>query len=172
MVELSDLKAALKIEPDQTAEDDYIVQLEAAAVAHVQTITGLFVGVTAAATVWATGNGLRDLWLPTTFSGVTTVLERTHPGAASVAVTDYVVRPGHLRRTGSGGYWPWDYEYEVTGNRGYAVGAEPADIRLAVTRLVTRWFEIRMPVVVGQSVSEVPGGVMELLAPYMPPVVA
>jgi len=161
MIPLDELKVALRA-PSDTVQDDYITALEVAAVAYVERATGNVYGEGVDTVVHVIGLGTAHLWLSTPFA-TPTVLERAYPGATeTTAITDFSVRDGYLLRSG-GAVWISGYEYEVTGDSGYAEGSEPAIARQAVMQTVTHWFENRMPVVVGMPVADVPLSVKELL---------
>lgn len=146
MIEIPVLKMMLRIDPANTAEDDFIAQLEASAVERAARETGYYAGPVLTPSdppMYARGFGTSTLWLPQPIStGTPTVQERAYPGSSASDVTDFVVRDGHLVRT-NGAVWTSGYEYEVVGTRGYAAGAEPAEIRKYVMDLVAFWFEHR-----------------------------
>lgn len=144
MIEVPVLKMMLRVSPESTAEDDLIAQLEAIAVERAQRETGYYAGpVVSTGSMYAQGFGTSTLWLPEPIStGTPTVQERAYTGGSATAVTDFVVRNGHLVRT-NGALWRSGYEYEVIGTRGYAAGEEPAEIRKYVMDLVSFWFEHR-----------------------------
>lgn len=176
MIALPDLKAALKLDPADTSEDAYIGGLESAAVAHVQRATGRRFGATQAAAEFVVeGSGSSTLYLPEYATAVTAVTERHYLGDTGTVILTGAsdgwalrVGPGQthgarLLRKG-GAVWHRDHEYAVTASVGYAAGQEPADIRQAVTMLVTHWFETRNPVgTVGQEVAYT---LRDLLAPW------
>lgn len=145
MIDLADLKRAIRLEQDNVYEDDYLSTLEVNAVAWLEAQTGRYFGAADAAHVeWVYGTGTRSLWLADTPSAVNSVAERSDPGVTSTAITNYQQRGRELVRE-DGDLWMAGYEYEVDYDRGYAAGAEPADVRQAVIGLVVEWFENRLP---------------------------
>jgi uncharacterized phiE125 gp8 family phage protein len=143
MILLGTLKAALKLDPDDTSEDEYLESVEAAAVAYLERATGRYFGRLEERTEYLTGTGAQEVWLAEPPAGDVTV---TSDGTA-VAADDFTVRGRRLRH--ASGWWGsprWSTDLVVTYTAGYPAGLEPADIRHAVTKLASFWFEQRVPV--------------------------
>lgn len=167
------LKLALK--PATNAEMEYILALEAAAVAYIERQTGRYYGPERAHTEVVTGTGGTRLFLEGPVlsdvydvAQITSVNEALYPGSEQTEIVGneddgFVVRTDVLYRKG-GGIWLRGYEYEVVYQQGYAEGQEPADIRQAVVQLVTHWFTIRLPVALGTVAPEVPHNVSAIIA--------
>ncbi|GMV06723.1 MAG: hypothetical protein AMXMBFR53_29980 [Gemmatimonadota bacterium] len=148
MIALADLKLDLRL--TGTADDAYVTNLEASAVAYIQKRTNRYFGAEAATTEYVTGDGTTKLWLseaPTTLPS--TLLERAYPGSTSSTTVTASASDGYTQRgmclVRKGYLWTRGYEYEVTYTRGYAAGSEPEDIQRAVRGLVVHWFEQRLP---------------------------
>lgn len=177
MITTALLKTALRI--DGTDQDDYLSELETAAVAFVERYTGRYFGASEEVTRVVGGDGTRVLWLPDHASAVASVAEREYPGDTETVITagdsdGYEAdrpstldanRVAALFRKG-GNVWEEHYEYVVTFTRGYASGSEPSDIRQAVIALVAYWYEMRLPVAVGSVAPEAPLTVREALNPW------
>lgn len=154
MISLEELKIWLEVASDDSSFDTVLTQLEEAAVAFVQRKTGRYFGPVGQVTERLRGSGGERLWLaeaPT--SDPTVVLEYASPGADPVTIdaadaAGFLVRKatgptdtndGWLVRKG-GAVWDPCREYEVTYQRGYQEGQEPADIRQVVIGLCAlRW---------------------------------
>lgn len=167
MISLADLKLAIRAKTG-SAEDDYLTALEAAAVAYLERETHRYFGAAANATEWHRGMGTSTLFLREAPSAIpTTVTERVDPGdqdpttVTASASDGYTLRGRRLIR--KDGVWVRGYEYEVTYARGYASGAEPADVRQAVTQLVALAYEQRLPLVVGTVAFPVPHSVQRVI---------
>lgn len=150
MIGLEDLKDYLGISDDDTSEDAVLVELEANAVAFVQTQTGRYFGPPEEFEEIVEGSGLRRLWMSDKpveseyQEDLVEVVERPYPGGTATTLeiaTDYEVRTGDrtgwLVRLGSAGRWTSGYEYTLTYYRGYLAGTEPGDIRQLVLDLVS-----------------------------------
>jgi hypothetical protein len=160
MVNLTELKAALKpADPTDTAEDQYLLQCEAAAVAYLERETGRSFA-SATRTEYFEGTGQRELWLAEEPVGTVTV---TSDGVAVDAAL-FTVRGRRLRHgTGWGAAWwaePADLVATYTG--GYQEGAEPADARQVVILLVGAFMENR-EAVTDAALVEVPLGARDLI---------
>jgi uncharacterized phiE125 gp8 family phage protein len=172
MIELAELKAALRIPAALTEHDDYLTALERAAVAYVERRTGWYWGPQQEATALLEGNGTWALYLPDHASEVVRVAERSRWSGTETELPpssyELVLPPGEThglklsRRT----WEPWAYGvlYAVTYTRGYAAGEEPADIRQAVAGLVAHWFEHRLPVAAAEAAQSSPDHVAAILA--------
>jgi uncharacterized phiE125 gp8 family phage protein len=183
MISVADLKTALRIDTledlyEEEAQAARLEDLEAAAVAAVERWTGRYFGPPEQSPTPAAypGSGSAVLWLPDFASEVTTVSSRAYQGGEDTEIlTDaddgwaLRLQPGRtygnqLVRSG-GGAWDAGLEYVVTAAFGYDPGAEPPDIRQAVTMLVAHWWEQGVPTVPG-NLAEVPFTVRDLLAPW------
>lgn len=172
MISLDLLRIALK-EPDH-AEDDYILELESAAVAYIENQTGRYYGPERTRTEVVVGGGRSTLYLegPILLDAydaphVVSVYEATYAGAEQTEIVEgdddgFVVREAVLHRK-DGRAWLRGYEYEVEYLQGYAAGDEPGDIRKAVVDLVMLWFNIRLPVALGTVAPEVPHNVSAII---------
>ena len=173
MIPLPDLKLAAKVEHD--ADDSYLVNLEAAAVAYVQRKTGWYWGEEAEAVMTVEGGGGGVLWLPEKVTAVTSVVSQPYEGGDQTTITagaddGYALRlaPGEthgmrlIRKGGVG--WAREYEYVVTGTIGYDEAVPvPDDIRQAVSSLAVLWYEQRLPVALGSVAPPVPNHVAAIL---------
>lgn len=136
---------------DSTSETDYVEALEASAVAYIEKRTNRYFGPVAQTTEYVIADGSTKLWLaeaPSTLPA--SVIERAFPGATSSTTITAAADDGYTQRgiclVRKGYIWSPGFEYEVTYERGYASGEEPADIRQAVAQLVGHWYENRLPV--------------------------
>lgn len=168
MIDLAELKIALRVGTG-SVEDDYLAQLEEAAVATMERETHQYFGPQGAGTEYLIGLGTDRLLLATPpISGPTEVKERAYAGDATYTTitgsdaTGFVVRGRELIRK-AGGIWQKGYEYEVAYTRGYNAGAEPADVRGAVLRLCALWYEHRMPVATDTVVTKLPHDVQQVI---------
>lgn len=152
MINIDDLKAALRIPLANVASDELIQQLESDAVARVQRHTGHYYGAAEATTEYVAGDDATSIWLkdePITSDEIAvTVTERSDVADAGTAIVmdeddGFVIRGRRLYR--KNGLWSKGYEYEVTYTRGYAAGAEPGDVRRKVLGLVVLWYTTRIP---------------------------
>lgn len=169
MISLTDLKLHLKVDPDQTADDSLIVEMEQAAVAYLQNQTGKYLGASGEITEILSANGWASIWLQA--APITDdedyfpfLLERRNTPSGDwevVESTDYEVD----------GYRLYPLTYWTPGRRtlratyystGYAEGDEPADIQQAVRELVTKMYKHRKPIVEG-GVAELPFGVADTI---------
>lgn len=167
MNSLADLKLHLKVDPDITADDSLILQMQEAAVAYLQDQTGRYFGELGEITEVVSTNG----WGP--------VVLQVAPEADSIYTPVTVER----RALMSGDWETVDSaDYEIDGNRlyprvwwepgarllritytgGYAEGAEPADVQQAVRELVAKMYRYRSPTVEG-SIEELPFGVRDVI---------
>lgn len=172
MIGLAALKAALQIPEGYTEHDEYLAGLERAAIAYVQRKTGWYWGSAEDVTVHLRGMGSPDLWLPDHASDVGEVVQWSPYGVdQTIDASEYALRlePGSthgIRLVRRSGIWHPGVEYAVTYTRGYAEGAEPEDIRQAVTALVALWYEQRLPVSLGMAAAPVPDHVAAILAAH------
>lgn len=149
MIELADLREALKIDEDDTSQDDYVTALEAAAVAYVERVTDRYFGPPAARTEYLSAMGGREVWLretpvavaPATDPVITVLLDDVEVDAA-----DFAVRERRLRHTSGWGTAYTESDLVVTYAAGYVAGGEPEDIRKAVTEIVGLWYYKRIPI--------------------------
>lgn len=166
MISIPELKAALRLTTD--ADNGYLADLEAAAVDVVQNETNRYFGPVGPATEYLEGGGTRDLFLSEPPASLpATVSERAYPAGTATTITaadsdGYVLRGTMKLVRKAGLVWTFGYEYEVTYSRGYADSSEPADIRQAVTQLVSHWYEHRLPV--GKVGDVVPLGAQKVIA--------
>jgi hypothetical protein len=161
------------------ADADLIVAYEAAAVQHVQRLTGRYFGPPAERTEYVAGEGQRELILVNDIAPegtVAVVMDGT-----AVPAEDFEIRGRRLRHVsgwGHPGYAAADLV--VTYTAGYAVTqpaddyddpiadvAAPDDVRQAVRLLVAHWYEFRIPVALGTVAPEVAAGLRDLLAPWV-----
>lgn len=153
MIDLRTLKKHLKVDTDQTVDDDLIVEMEQEAVAYMQNETGRYYGPLVEFTEILSPRGWAPLWL----QGIPVVdddyleftLERRATSLeawGAVESTEYELDGQRLiptvfwraaERTLRATYWA-----------GYAENDEPADVRGAVRQLVTRMYQQRLPAVV------------------------
>lgn len=171
MVPLAQLKAALRIEPDQTADDAELVRLEAAAVAYCERRTGRHFGEPEQLTEVIEGCGGRDLWLTNEPRTVASVAIIGTPGGASrqaIPAEFYTVRGRRLVGAGGWGSASWPHDIEVQYEAGFPDGEAPADLQQAVTQLVALWFELGLPVALGTVAPQVPHNVADILATWTP----
>lgn len=179
MIELADLKSQLKnpLPDSDTSDDALLEQYEAAAVDHVQRITGRYYGPKiSTAELIGIGEGTSILRLSEFVSAVSAVTERLYQGDAGTSILTGAsdgwtlrIRPGlshsaMLIRKG-GSVWRSDYEYVVTGAIGYDPGEEPPAVRQAVTMLAAHWYVTRTPVATGTISTEIDHTVRDLLRP-------
>lgn len=176
MIALSLLKTAMRAS-DTTDEDAYLLELEAAAVAHIQNMTGRYYGAAAAVTQQVIGGGHERLWLAEPAATLpVSVKERSGAGADEITITaansdGYEFRHGSMALVRKAGVWGQGYEYEVTYTRGYAQtgnGAEasiaaPPEVREAVMILATWWYEQRIPAALGTVAPEVENHLRSIL---------
>ena len=158
MIPLRDLREYLRI--DTHDSDALLEDLERAAVAHVERVTGLFLGPPQARTETITGTGNRYLILrqvpqPGTAVTVTDQYERT--------ITDFRIIGRTLFRDMGWGSYGWPVFFTVTYTVGVARHQEPRDAWQAVLLLVAHWYENRVPAVTGAIAGEVPLTVNALL---------
>ena len=150
MIGLEELKDYLGITDADTSEDAVLVELEANALAFIETQTGRYFGPPAEYEEIVEGIGVRRLWLSDVpivsdyQEDLVEVLERRYAGADETALTidtDFLVRiagrTAWLARTGDTGKWASGYEYTLTYYRGYEPGSEPGDIRQLILDLVS-----------------------------------
>lgn len=155
MIPVAALKQHLKIE-HITADDAYLADLEAQAVAVVELYTGKVYPAVGERIEYVTGDGTNKLRLalapilsdPVVDADVV-VAERSSPGgeATNIVMAEddgFVVRDTELLRR-SGGVWTSGYEYEVTYNGGYAPGSQDEKARGAVRDMVALWYTNRTP---------------------------
>lgn len=167
MIRLVDLKRHLKVDPDQTADDTLIVEMEQAAVAYLQNATGCYFGPVAEISEVLSANGWASIWLqgPPILDDEDrpfALERRTYPAGAWEAVesADYEVDGARLYPLV---YWsPALRSLRASYWAGYAEGAEPPDVQQAVRELVAKMYDHRKPIVEG-SVSELPFGVQRVI---------
>lgn len=160
MIDLPDLKDAANIPEGMDDHNDYLLDLEEAAVAHVQRKWGWYVGEPVESTLVVVGDGGGVLWLPEKVSAVTGVVSQPYEGGDQTTIAEgdddgWALRlpPGEthgsrlVRKGGHG--WTWGTEYVVTASIGYDAGMEPPNVRQAVRLLAVHWFENRIPVALG-----------------------
>jgi uncharacterized phiE125 gp8 family phage protein len=179
VIELADLKSQLKhpLPESDTSDDALLEQYEAAAVDHVQRITGRYYGpkITTAELI-AVGEGTSILRLSEFVSAVSAVTERLYQGDAGTSILTGAsdgwvlrIKPGTthsatlIRKGGS--VWRFGYEYPVTAEIGYDPGEEPPAVRQAVSMLAAHWYVTRTPVAIGTISEEIEHTVRDLLRP-------
>jgi hypothetical protein len=179
IVALRDLKKQCEIEESVTAHDPYLVDLEAAAVAHIEKRTGRYYGTAGSVTEIIRGTGGPRLWLSepaierdsTTDALPISVIERYGPGSEETTILaadadGYVLRNNGLALyRKDGGIWSSLLEYEVTYTRGNAT--LPADLEHAVKVLVAWWFEMRIPAALGTVAPDVDNHLSQILASHV-----
>lgn len=154
MISLTDAKAQLRLEADQTEEDVLIADIIDAATRYVERKIGWRLGAPEEVILYLCGDGSRVLWLPQPVESAS---------VDGVESEDYDVRGKRLVRADG---WTWGEEYEVTVTLGYAVDAGPPDLRQAVRMLVAGWFEHREAWIVGSVPMDTAHGVRSILGPY------
>lgn len=150
------LEQILRAVPGTTVEDaDRLLEIEAGAVAFVETQTGRYFGPPELFEEFIYGKGGSRIYLRDHVTSdpdypgdaaVVTLSERGVIGGNPTELhqdTDFVLRQGTrefvLLRT-AGDAWPVNYENEAIYWRGYQAGEEPADIRELVIGLIQhRW---------------------------------
>jgi hypothetical protein len=169
MISTQDLQDWMKAEDEDAP---VLRQLEEAAVAAVQKITGRYYGVTTNITETINFRGFPLQLSNDPVGGVITLLEQWDGTAwSTVAAADYYAWNSFVFSNGGA----WDQvsltRFRVTYPAGYTVNPldadvwpAPADIQQAVKLLVGHWFENRESVVVGTSGFEVPQSVQMLLS--------
>lgn len=152
MISLAELLRAI---PDTVQADGVRLQeMEAAAVAHVESLLGRYFGPPQLVEEFLIGKGGRRLYLrdhpapdpeypDDPASALVSESSELGGDATALDASDFVLRVGEresvIVRSG-GDVWTKDYEYPVTYWRGYPAGEEPADIRELVIGLVRhRW---------------------------------
>jgi hypothetical protein len=130
MIGLTLLRDYLGLTESEHDDDDLIQELEASAVATVQSFTQFTYGPEGEVIEYVVGDGTANLYLSMYTSDLPTeVLD-----SEGTAVTDFVLRGTRLMHTT--GVWTRGTEYTVTYTGGYGDGEEPADVRMAVMQIV------------------------------------
>jgi hypothetical protein len=143
VIALDEIREFLNVDEDDHDDDDLLDRLEDEAVEIVQSYTGQSYALTGEITEYIKGFGTDSLFLSQNAAAdPTEVLESAYAGDAGTEVTDWVRRGNRLIRA-SGGVWHLGYEYTVTYEHGYAEDAEPANVRLAVKRIVAALYQQR-----------------------------
>ena len=152
MISIEQLRVAARMRGSD-AQDGYLKDLEKAAVDALNVWSGRYYGPPETGFVeHRPGGGLGRIILEELPNATTAVavVEHVTPGDAGTVVvagdTDgFVTRGRQLVRKG-GAVWSGLREYEITYDRGYESGKEPARARQFVTGMVVYWFERRTPV--------------------------
>lgn len=169
MISLAALKEYLKIDEDETADDDLLEEMEEAAVSIIENETGRYFGPVVELVETLSGNGWAPIWLRADpleegeYVQPFALELRAFPDGTweSVADTDFEVDGGRLyplvywtpgRRTLRATYWA-----------GYETGSEPADIQQAVRELVAKMYHHRLPFAVGTTIAELPYSVQQII---------
>lgn len=141
IVDLTDLKEYLGVEGFD--EDWRLSRWGAAASAYVHTYTRRYFGAVEEVIEVYRGLGKPSLWLlePVVDGDAITVVERMYPDEVGRTIADddvdgWIFRAPALLLRAAGAVWLREMEYTVTYSRGYAPGAAPDDIRLAVMDMV------------------------------------
>ena len=158
MIPLRDLREYLRL--DNHDSDALLEDLERAAVAHVERVTGLHLGPPQTRTETITGTGNRYLMLRTLPQPGTAVTVADSYGSA---ITDFRTVGRTLLRDVNWGFHGWPVNYTVTYTVGVARHQEPRDAWQAVLLLVAHWYENRVPAITGTIAGEVPLTVNALL---------
>lgn len=139
MIPLLKLKAHLGIAAATTTYDQILADYEKAAVAFLEREGRIDLTARGERVEYVTGTGLAHIWLAAAPASGTTVsaVERWLPDDAGTAIiaADVTVRGRRIFRA-DGAAWADGAEYEVTYTAGDNPGAEPADLRLWVIKLV------------------------------------
>ena len=126
------------------AELPALEQQRDAALAFIESQTGVRFGSVVSSTVTVRGTGTGFLYLREPVLTVTAVTEHTYPGATGSAVAEggsgYALRTegqeSYLVRVGASGTWTRGYEYSVTYTHGYVEDAGPKDVEHLLVELV------------------------------------
>lgn len=162
MIDLRTLKRHLKVDANQTIDNELIVEMLEAAVAYMQNETGRYFGPLAEFTTVLSPRGWSPLWL----QGIPVIdddyLTFELESRATVSEAWEAVDAADYETDGQqlipSVFWaPASRTLRATYTAGYAEGAEPADVRGAVRQLVTQMYQHRLPVeaVVDDSVRAV-----------------
>lgn len=178
-VSLAQVKAHLRIEPDDTSEDALLGALIAAAVSYLDGWTGIL-GKCLVTQSWAqTFRSFPCDPFRLALGPVQTItsvkyfdasnVQQTYPSGNYDKFTDAL---GTFLRLGAGFSWPGLYGRSDAVVVTYACGygdadAVPGAIKQAMLLLIGHWYQRRENVVDGQ-VSELPFAVSALLTPYLP----
>lgn len=146
MIALAELKAWLS-EPSEPGVDDILTALEPQAVIVVERETGRYFGASITHTEIVVGDGTGTLRLAERPNTITSVEERRRAGDTWTEIVETAddgfesripsaapARTKLIRKNGR--IWRSGWEYRVIYDFGYAAGAEPGDIRLAVKQVV------------------------------------
>jgi hypothetical protein len=170
MISTADLQDWMKADD---ADAPVLRQLEEAAVAAIQELTGRYYGVTSAITEVIRFRGFPLSLANDPIGGVITTLEQWDGSAwSTVDAASYSVWGSFIFAEGN-----WNplslTRFRATYQAGYTVNPldadvwpAPADIQQAVKLLVGHWFENRESVVVGTSGFEVPQSVQMLVSSH------
>lgn len=144
MIAIADLTQWLQAPDGDIA---LLSDLEPRAVAFVERSTGRHFGVSQAFVEILEGRGTDTLWLNEEPASITSVRERAQTGDSWTTVVEadadgFELRGARLIRKGVS-KWTDGYEVEVTYNFGYAVDAEPGEIRQLVIDLVKLKYDLR-----------------------------
>lgn len=141
MIGLTELRDFLRLRDDEHDDDSFIMQLEANAVAMVESATGYTYPAQGPVVEYVRGTGTDELFLGLTpTADPTEVLERAKVGDVGTAITSaqsdgWVRRGGRLVRK-AGAVWIRGAEYQVTYVGGFVPDTEPGDVRQAVMQIV------------------------------------
>lgn len=160
MLPLGEVKDELRIEHDE--DDALVARLIAAAQAHLEKRTSLYLGEPRGRTEYRYGTGRRVMWLDGT-----PVQEESGPAVTveDVDTADFRVVGRRLERLDRQVWSAWT-EYAVSYTDGYSSGAAPANLRQAAMMLVSHWYENPSAAIVGTVSAEVAQGVETLLEPF------
>lgn len=147
MIEVEELKEYLGV--TGTADDVLLHILEVSAVDWFESQADRYFGPEANVTEIKPGSGTRRLWLgekPVTTPSA--VFEVQVPGDTPVPILSTDTDGWEFRNGGDEGWlirkngcvWTKGYEYLIDYSQGYTAGNEPADVRLAITRLVAAMY--------------------------------
>lgn len=155
MITLGELKEVLNIPEDDTTEDTYLAQCEAAAVEHVAGRTGLHLGAPAPTTLYLSGTR-GSLWLPQDAADTPAPIIEIRSGSTweTVDADDYEIDGVEIYAPD--GWTEGVRNYRITFTRGWNSGDEPADLRQVVIWFAVHCFLERSPVVTGTIATALP----------------
>lgn len=160
MIELAELRAVVGIhDPAHVADDAFLLDIEARAVAYLESETRRYFGPPAPITEVLDGSGAQSLWLAETPAAAPALVLEARESDAWTAVS-----ADDFTQEGPALYHDTEWRkgarlYRATYTRGYAAGEEPAEVRGAVLQLVHLWYTHRSDVAIGTVAAKIPHGV-------------
>lgn len=184
IVTLAEARAHLRV--DDTAEDDLITRLVAAATQTVDGQDGWLNRCLGVQTwvaswdgcIWPTdGSRAQAVWLPLpplVSVDIVTIVDSVGDTQTLVADTDYRVLPAGTQPSAivppRGACWPELYDdiasLQITYTAGYPDGELPNDIKAALLLIIGKLYEHREDVVSGTIMTQLPAGADALLSRY------